>query len=126
MYTKFCVQKFPGRKIPAGEREMAENGLLKVVAASVEAVRVYHAAVDRVIEIPPPAVGADVVKLPLAAHSTKIIRPIRRALVRKYHQGKPVHARNGRGCAPQTCAHCHPSHPSSLSYQPKPVYAHSG
>ena len=111
------MQKSPRSDQKRGDREIpnsqtasrtAENGLW---CAALGAVWVYCAITDRMIEIPPPAVGANVFKLPLAAHATQIIRPVRRALVRKYHQGKPVHARNGRSCAPLTCAHCHPSHP---------------
>lgn len=111
------TQKSPRSDQKRGDREIpnsqtasrtAENGLW---SAALGAVWVYRAITDRMIEIPPPAIGANVFKLPLAAHTTQIIRPVRRALVRKYHQGKPVHARNGRSCAPLTCAHVHPSHP---------------
>ena len=111
------TQKSPRSDQKRGDREIpnsqtasrtAENGLW---CAALGAVWVYCAITDGMIEIPPPAIGANVFKLPLAAHTTQIIRPVRRALVRKYHQGKPVHARNGRSCAPMTCAHCHPSHP---------------
>ena len=88
------TQKSPRSDQKRGDREIpnsqtasrtAENGLSKVVAPSVGAVWVYRAITDRMIEIPPPAVGANVIKLSLAAHSTQIIRPVRRALVRKYH-----------------------------------------
>lgn len=111
------MQKSPRSDPKRGDREIpnsqtasrtAENGLW---CAALGAVWVYRAITDGMIEIPPPAIDANVFKLPLAAHTTQIIRPVRRALVRKYHQGKPVHARNGRSCAPLTCAHCHPSHP---------------
>ena len=103
-------QKRGDREIPNSQTasRTAENGLW---CAALGAVWVYCAITDGMIEIPPPAIGANVFKLSLAAHTTQIIRPVRRALVRKYHQGKPVHARNGRSCAPLTCAHVHPSHP---------------
>lgn len=106
-------QKRGNREIPNSQTasRTAENGLSKVVAPSVGAVWVTLAARSDVVHVVPPAIRANVFKLSLAAHSTKIIRPVRRALVRKYHQGKPVHARNGRSCTPLTCAHCHPSHP---------------
>ena len=90
---------------PQTASRTAENGLSNVVAPSIGAVCVRSAAAGGIVEIPPPTIGANVVKFSLASHTAGVESPVRRALVRQNHQRQPVPARNGRSCAPLACAH---------------------
>lgn len=64
------------------------------------------------VQIPPPTIRANIVKLSLASHPAEVKSPVRRAFVRQNHECKPVHAGHGRRLAPLTCAHVHPSRPA--------------
>lgn len=57
------------------------TGLYGLPAPALKAVRIYRAAAGDMVEIPPPTIRTDIVKLALTCHPTKIIRPIWRALV---------------------------------------------
>ena len=92
-------------QLPPSAKPPLPQGLFCLPSAALDAIGVYRAAIDGVIEIPPPAVRANIVKLALASHPAEVESPIRRALVRQYHQREPIHARNGRSCTPQSCAH---------------------
>ncbi len=72
----------------------AENGLSNVVAPSIGEVCVRSAAAGGIVEIPPPTIGANVVKFSLASHTAGVESPVRRALVRQNHQRQPVPARS--------------------------------
>lgn len=88
------------------------RGLFCLPSAALCAVRVCRAAAGDMVQIPPPAIRANVIEFALTAHPTKIIASVRRAFVRQNHECKAVHTGHGRRLAPLTCAHVHPSRPS--------------
>ena len=63
---------------PQKQPEQAGNGL---PSPALGAVRVYRAAAGGMVEIAPPAVGANVVTFALTRHPAKVKCPVRRTLI---------------------------------------------
>lgn len=72
----------PNPKRPA---ERPKTGCQMSSAPSIGAVCVRSAAAGGIVEIPPPTIGANVVKFSLASHTAGVESPVRRALVRQNH-----------------------------------------
>ena len=72
-----------GHTRPAGGRiTPPQRGFTGLPSSAIDAIGVYCAAVGGMIEILPPAIRADVVKLSLTAHPAEVKSPVRRAFVR--------------------------------------------